>query len=330
MLNMLKIGGGEFLDKNFAQCLKGIACLIIALHHYSQYIVAHQLSDHVIYKLLSYQGGFAGVALFFFLSGFGLMESEKRCHLGIKGFLLNRYWKVYKPILIINAISIIVYSLFHLIEVRNVQDILYYLLSIKAFGSVTWFVSVLFVCYGIFYIASTQKKRTGIILFIGLFCMMLYSILKYADSYYFYFSTPLFFVGVFVSIYKDIVQRFFTLYNGVVCMGIIVILTAFYLFRMMGYGLGEHLMLNIVQTVLLLWFSSHFLLKINYHSFLGKISYELYLTHYRIIAIAFAVFGGISVWMYLPIIILVAWGIHLICTISWKTGNHFKDIMGCR
>ena len=298
MLNMLKIGGGEFLDKNFTQCLKGIACLIIALHHYSQYIVAHQLSDHVIYKLLSYQGGFAGVALFFFLSGFGLMESEKRCHLGIKGFLLNRYWKVYKPILIINAISIIVYSLFHLIEVRNVQDILYYLLSIKAFGSVTWFVSVLFVCYGIFYIASTQKKRTGIILFIGLFCMMLYSILKYADSYYFYFSTPLFFVGVFVSIYKDIVQRFFTLYNGVVCMGIIVILTAFYLFRMMGYGLGEHLMLNIVQTVLLLWFSSHFLLKINYHSFLGKISYELYLTHYRIIAIAFAVFGGISVWMY--------------------------------
>ena len=236
--------------------------MIIALHHYSQYIVAHQLSDHVIYKLLSYQGGFAGVALFFFLSGFGLMESEKRCHLGIKGFLLNRYWKVYKPILIINAISIIVYSLFHLIEVRNVQDILYYLLSIKAFGSVTWFVSVLFVCYGIFYIASTQKKRTGIILFIGLFCMMLYSILKYADSYYFYFSTPLFFVGVFVSIYKDIVQRFFTLYNGVVCMGIIVILTAFYLFRMMGYGLGEHLMLNIVQTVLLLWFSSHFLLKI--------------------------------------------------------------------
>jgi len=147
--------------------------------------------------------------LFFFLSGFGLMESEKSCHLGIKGFLLNRYWKVYKPILIINAISIIVYSLFHLIEVRNVQDILYYLLSIKAFGSVTWFVSVLFVCYGIFYIASTQKKRTGIILFIGLFCMMLYSILKYADLYYFYFSTPLFFIGVFVSIYKDIVQRFF-------------------------------------------------------------------------------------------------------------------------
>ena len=193
--------------------------MIIALHHYSQYIVAHQLSDHVIYKLLSYQGGFAGVALFFFLSGFGLMESEKSHHLGIKGFLLNRYWKVYKPILIINTISIIVYSLFHLIEVWNVQDILYYLLSIRAFSSVTWFVSVLFVCSGIFYIASTQKKRAGIILFIGLCCMMLYSIFqKYTDSYYFYFSTPLFFIGVFVSMYKDIVQRFFTMHNGMVCM----------------------------------------------------------------------------------------------------------------
>lgn len=34
---MLKIEKGKFLDKNFTQCLKGIACLIIALHHYSQY-----------------------------------------------------------------------------------------------------------------------------------------------------------------------------------------------------------------------------------------------------------------------------------------------------
>ncbi len=53
-------------------------------------------------------------------------------------------------------------------------------------------------------------------------------------------------------------------------MGIIVILTAFYLFRMMGYGLGEHLMLNIAQTVLLLWFSSHFLLEDKLSFFLGE------------------------------------------------------------
>ena len=84
-----------------------------------------------------------------------------------------------------------------------------------------------------------------------------------------------------------------------VCMGIIVILAAFYLFRKMGYGLGEHLMLNIAQTVLLLWFSSHFLLKINYHSFLGEISYENRMSYFSTLEIDLDVYSGIYVWMYL-------------------------------
>ena len=57
------------------------------LHHYSQYVCANNLSESVIFRALSYQAGFLGVAIFFFLSGFGLMESESKAHRGIGQFV---------------------------------------------------------------------------------------------------------------------------------------------------------------------------------------------------------------------------------------------------
>lgn len=71
------------LDRNVTDLVKFLSCLLVALHHYSQYVVSQNISHNVFYEAVSSQGGFLGVAIFFFLSGYGLMKSEQKCHLNI-------------------------------------------------------------------------------------------------------------------------------------------------------------------------------------------------------------------------------------------------------
>ena len=84
------------LNRNFTDFIKFISCLMIAFHHYSQGRVANG-SDNIIYQLLSTQGGWLGVAVFFFLSGYGLMKSEIKRHLDIYEFLKRRLVTTYLP-----------------------------------------------------------------------------------------------------------------------------------------------------------------------------------------------------------------------------------------
>lgn len=59
---------------------------MVMLHHYSQYICSNNYSDSIFYKVFSTQGDYLGVSIFFFLSGYGLMEREQKCHLGLLQF----------------------------------------------------------------------------------------------------------------------------------------------------------------------------------------------------------------------------------------------------
>lgn len=97
-----------YLNKNMTNCLKVLSAVMIMLHHYSQYVCANGLSDSICYKVLSSQGGFLGVAIFFFLSGYGLMESESNGHLKVLTFFKRRLLKIYLPVLAISFIWMII------------------------------------------------------------------------------------------------------------------------------------------------------------------------------------------------------------------------------
>lgn len=98
------------LTKNTSNVLKVIAALMVMLHHYSQYVCANNVSDSLIYKLLSTQGGYLGVAIFFFLSGYGLMESEVKSHLNLLQFFKKRFFKIYIPVILVSAIWVVMSS----------------------------------------------------------------------------------------------------------------------------------------------------------------------------------------------------------------------------
>lgn len=54
---------------------------------------------------------------------------------------------------------------------------------------------------------------------------------------------------------------------------------------------GLHGAINIIFIAILLLFCSNFSWSYNYRSFLGKISYEVYLTHTRIMLLCMAIYG---------------------------------------
>lgn len=64
-------------------------------------------------------------------------------------------------------------------------------------------------------------------------------------------------------------------------------------------------LLNVFLMGLLTGLLARYPVMISHDSFLGKISYEIYLTHYKILIIATALCNGIPVYVFLPVIICV-------------------------
>lgn len=63
---------GVYLNRSLTDLVKWLCCIMVALHHYSQYVLSNDISNNIIYQIFSTQGGYLGVGVFFFLSGFGL------------------------------------------------------------------------------------------------------------------------------------------------------------------------------------------------------------------------------------------------------------------
>ncbi len=102
-----------YLSKSTCRTIKFGAAILVALHHYSYSIpTSDPTSQYFIYKVLASQGGFIGVAIFFFLSGYGLIESEQGCHLPFRKFVKKRFLKIYLPVVLSTALWLpIVYFL---------------------------------------------------------------------------------------------------------------------------------------------------------------------------------------------------------------------------
>ena len=90
-------------NRGLTDIIKFLSCLMIALHHFSQ-IRGVEGASNVIYFLFATQGGYLGVAIFFFLSGYGLMKSEQSKHLTIPAFFKKRLIKTYLPAVLVSAL----------------------------------------------------------------------------------------------------------------------------------------------------------------------------------------------------------------------------------
>ena len=93
-------------NRNVTDVLKFIACLMVALGHYCGYCSVNDIHNVFIdaIRIVSPQFGYLGVALFFLLSGYGLMMSDKKKHLEFGAFIRRRLSKTYLPAVLVSVI----------------------------------------------------------------------------------------------------------------------------------------------------------------------------------------------------------------------------------
>src|SRR5574344_1248686 len=133
--------------------LKGMGCMIILIHHYSQYYIELWGFDNILSHCFYSFGGFYVVVLFFFLSGYGLEEYWKKHSMTLFSFLKKRIWKVYLPFFLVNCLTIIFYYYYRDIHLSFGQ-IISQIIGIELNDKVLWYMQALLILYVIFIVSK--------------------------------------------------------------------------------------------------------------------------------------------------------------------------------
>lgn len=273
--------------------------MMVMMHHYSQYVCANHLSDSLIFKILSYQGGYLGVAIFFLLSGYGLMESDQKQHLQLGKFFKRRFLKIYLPVLAVTLLWIITsqlllaYSPFKSLACAEGGGVWVFLTD---FGDgALWFVKVLIVLYAMFYLytlllAKVPKASLPILITMTLLMTVGVNVIM-ADSQA--ISVPFFFLGVVLSQSKHHKDKSF-----LICVAIISITLIFqYLF--IRHALWVHSIINGIVIANLIAICSYKEISIKIPAVLGTISFDLYLIHNKVLMSLKGNLDYVSIWAFL-------------------------------
>lgn len=139
------------LTRDRTTVLKGMLSILIILSHVNFH------ADIPMFKSITNWGG-TKVALFFFLSGYGLINSYIRVGEGyMDGFLVKRIWKIVKPLLVIT----LVYLGFVFLDTGKFPDAIVegLLLYGKTPLPYSWFVYVIVLAYISFFFVFRLKIR---------------------------------------------------------------------------------------------------------------------------------------------------------------------------
>ncbi|MDE6300274.1 MAG: acyltransferase [Muribaculaceae bacterium] len=271
------------LTKNTTNALKVFSALLVMVHHYVLFIMPPDVViSSWILRGLEGQAGVLGVAIFFFLSGYGLMESEKHTHLSFKEFTERRFFKVYLPVVLVTAIWMVVCEFvpgFTHPSDESVGRIVWGLLF-SFNDAVMWFVRVLIGLYVIFYLFVLIYKRNpkgGLVFLVtatvGLIVVVVLHFGEFAAI-----SVPLFPFGMVLSIYRD--KRA----TVPVMLGFLVVLAVSY-YYLYYLGLAVHASVNFLIIALIMVICSLRRIDIAVPAVLALLSYDVYLIHNKVIMV---------------------------------------------
>lgn len=296
---------GDFLSKSNTGVLRGVCVILILVHHFSQ-----QLFDASYLRPFKYIGVFA-VALFFFLSAYGMTVSLSKNPDYLKRFLLKRFKSIYIPYLIINTVTVIIMSLYYRAS-YTVTEIVLFTLGIKLIDASLWFVHRILIYYVVFYLTfkflSKNKALIAISLFTAAYCVVCYRLGRGIWEFRTAFSFPL---GVLFGLYHGRIFRILSEhYVKVTALCAVCFIAAGYVYYHMdvfplvsGALAALFLILLVVLMLMKVTISS------KPFSFLGSISYEIYLIHMKVLIIAYSlaeITHSCFLYIYLCMVILTA------------------------
>ena len=196
------------ISKETSTSLKGLACLLIVAHHFCSWLMGKGYGNWLI-DFIGVRAGVVGVTVFFFLSAYGLSESQGRNHYSFKAFIKRRLSKVYVPLIITNMIYYLFLWIINKISF-NFQGFILNALNIHYLDGVLWFCNTILIFYLIFYLSFLPKSKWSKVCVCLLFTLI-YSIsstIYFPDAPFYVYSIIGFPFGMVCSLYKDNIIKF--------------------------------------------------------------------------------------------------------------------------
>ena len=202
----LKIG------RHLSDWLKILACVAVVVSHYAGYLVKNGCAYTFPVQIMGH-GGYWGVTIFFLLSGYGLMESQKRHHDGFIHFMQKRLIKVYVPA-VLSAILYILFSFFLPDVFKLPSSVLLIARNVLWgwFDEILWFIKIILYLYVTFYFYLLILKWGALLSFLLLICtcFVFYIFMLVVYESWQARSIPAFFVGIAVSYFPCLAYKIFS------------------------------------------------------------------------------------------------------------------------
>lgn len=202
----------DYLSRENTNAIKGIFVILIIFSHYSQYVTLAGPYDEPYLILQKYLHQMV-VAMFWFYSGYGIMESiTKKRFQYVKSVMTKRL-----PMVLLNfdfAIVLFLITGYILGRSFNMKTILLSLIGWSSVGNSNWYIFVTLVLYVLvffsFYLLKWFDKKQGIyagaVLMTVLSVVFIYIMMKMGRPTRFYNTTILFSLGIWYSLLKTKIE----------------------------------------------------------------------------------------------------------------------------
>ena len=277
----LKSYNDDFMSIKSCNSYKGFFALIVILHHISQRVSIGTLPPDFT------RVGYLAVAVFLFLSGYGLQKQNLLKPDYSRGFLLKRIPAILIPYIVMTLIYWLIYAL--LGDVRSIGTIWHnFIVNGDPIVWFSWYVVCILYFYIAFYFSMKifKTSRVGIVIG-GIAFWILYIFLcqKLAFGLWWYQTSFVFILGIVFSSYEEKILKFIKKYYPIV---LLLALTFFIVLAKHKWEIywltpslkTEFLLVAILSFLFIVSFLT-LALKLTTDNkildFLGKISFEIYM-----------------------------------------------------
>ena len=301
----------DYLSNKSTKSLKGLLALLIIFHHISQKITTGENFSN-----FEYMGRYI-VALFFFLSGYGLYFQYSNNATYMENFLKKRLVRIFIPFFVFIVIYVIYRAT--LGEVVNVDFFLSFWKDHSNIIYNGWFINSIIVLYVIFYV-SFVRKYSKIAEYKLVFLTLVYIFWKAYQNHgdWEYVSIMAFLLGVFWMKNRVYIDKFLEKNYFIFLVSFSILMYVFRHYEVIMKNIGitnKYVYYGIVGNICTMVFVVYFLLLINklnvsnkYLGFLGDISFEMYMIHGLVMHYLgkFFVSSGVNDVLYTIVVLFVS------------------------
>ena len=261
------------------------------------------------------QAGYLGVALFFFLSGYGLTKSNQRHQMTFGEFINKRVLKIVLPMILANLLWAVfcfvaidkldLFGLSQKLDVNNVTlgGVICSLMALCSntgayFDGTLWFIKVLLLLYVALYISACFKNKATKMIVLGVLIVGVTLFVSFFMRTWMAVSVPLFMIGVCVADCPEFFRKHFWVFVFSFVAACVIFVLIF------KQALVIHAIINylvVLAIIIIAYFANVKFVGVS--ALVGVFSFDIYLTHNKARMLTFALFDHPAYWIYLLIMI---------------------------